>query len=178
MSALSIFPLSLISTISAVSIQPNAHDQAAHSALSLRNQHNCKWPLPLRPQPLLLRHAKSEIGTSEPIQCGTDNAIPVCDNLRNRLLTVSSFTFEVAATTRQKSSSERLYWMLAINSPLIIKFPQTLHCDNTLRPIILPISHPKLLFGTQVLVWPVHIRMQRFSGIERPVGVAEHLPCQ
>ena len=108
MSALSIFPLSLISTISAVSIQPNAHDQAAHSALSLRNQHNCKWPLPLRPQPLLLRHAKSEIGTSEPIQCGTDNAIPVCDNLRNRLLTVSSFTFEVAATTRQKSSSERI----------------------------------------------------------------------
>jgi hypothetical protein len=68
-------PSNLISTIPAISVQPNAHDQAAHSTLQLRTPHNYRWRVLLILLLLLPLHAKLETGTLVPKQCDTDNAI-------------------------------------------------------------------------------------------------------
>lgn len=68
-------PSNLISTISAGSVQPNAHDQVEHSTPQLRTLYNYRWLVLLILLLLLPPHAKHENGTLAPKQCDTDNAI-------------------------------------------------------------------------------------------------------
>ena len=75
MSDLSASPKNLIPTASVVSSLQNAHGPVEHSIPPLHTLQIYRWPVPQILRPLLPLHAKSEIGTSAPIQCGTDNAI-------------------------------------------------------------------------------------------------------
>src|SRR5208282_5546790 len=75
MFALSVFPAGQISLTLAVSSLPNAHGPAVHSAPPPRTPHSHRLLVLLLRQHLLQHHAKSEICTSVPIQCDTDNAI-------------------------------------------------------------------------------------------------------
>lgn len=75
MSALLAIPTGQISITSAVSSPPDEHGPAVHSVPPPRTLRSHRLPVLLLRQPLLPLHAKSDTGTSVPIQCDTDNAI-------------------------------------------------------------------------------------------------------
>ena len=74
MFALSVDQANRILIVLAESAPRDVHDQPAHSALQLHNQHILRLPLSRSLQLLSPTHAKFDTGILAPKQCDTDNA--------------------------------------------------------------------------------------------------------